>query len=526
MDRRDILLGFYISGIIIGGGILALPFVARDLGLPLLLFFLVFFGVVFHRIYVRIIDSIGWSVRGAAKVPPGLYLYDYAMERSGLGKFGHVAFTLGLMLYVIPADVVYVTYGMKSIVMLAVILGREIDFLLVIIGGVVISIILLCSFYLARIRRRYFSLRESFTLKFLLMISLWILAVGLVGMIRNILLDIITSISLYALSLVIGFFFPEKVFSISFDIYDVDDILPYHKVSSYLTILKVSLILVIPIVAFLLILMSAGIMGSIVLRPLDITAMVYSLTIIIFMYVGSGVYNILAYKWIANNLGRGKKAVLMAMVLSTLTYITFTILIILSVNPGILMVADRSREHAFIALSDQLIYAGLCWLGYATILVANIFALISVSVAYMGFTDTLAERLNIDAGVGMGKLWVFITSIIAFIVSLSEIYNVARLATDALGIAGNAGGGIFILILPWLMRDSKGRTRIKIATIFLIFVTVLNIFLMMNSSSLAMVVSSGIATIVVLVFGGLAIYRSWKTRGLEPYNNFLSPYIE
>lgn len=64
---KDILLGFYIAGIVIGGGILALPFVARDLGLPLLIILLVLFGWLFHKIYLRIVDSIGISLKGGRK---------------------------------------------------------------------------------------------------------------------------------------------------------------------------------------------------------------------------------------------------------------------------------------------------------------------------------------------------------------------------------------------------------------------------------------------------------------------------
>ena len=297
MNRREMLLGFYISGIIIGGGILALPFVAGDLGLPLLVLFLVLFGIIFHEIYARIIDSIGWSVKDAAKVRPGLQLYDYAMEKSDLRRYGRKAFTLGLMLYVIPADVVYITYGMKSILMLASIFGSEIDMVLVIMGAIIVVAILLFSLYLARIRRRYFGLGDTFLAKFLLMISLWVLAIGLVGIIENVFIDILASTCLFALSLIVGFFFPERIFNISFDVYDVDDILPYHKVSSYLTILKITLILAIPIIAFILIVMNIGIVNTLAIRPMSVTAMVYSLAIIIFMYVGSGVYNILAYRW-------------------------------------------------------------------------------------------------------------------------------------------------------------------------------------------------------------------------------------
>ena len=394
---REILLGFYVAGIIIGGGILALPFVARDLGLPLLVLLLVTFGVVFHIIYIRIIDSIGVPIRDAAKVKPGLQLYDYAMERSDIGKFGKMAFTMGLLLYIIPADIVYVLYGMKSIIMLSKMLSGVALWFMVLLGLIGMIMVFVFLHYVVA-RKGLLYLGDAFVIKLSLMVSIWIASIGGVGIIEGMTCKVIFSATCFSASLIVGQVFPERVYPVISDIYDIQDLIPKHKVASYLTIVKVLLILLIPMAAFFIIVSSMGVVTAPSLYSSNPSIVFYSMTIIMFMYVGSGVYNILAYRWILRNIRRGKRAILIATFIAMLTYVLFTILIILSVRGDILVYADRRREHAFIALSRQLIEIGLSNVGFATIVVANIFALVSVSVAYMGFTDTLAERLNIDTG--------------------------------------------------------------------------------------------------------------------------------
>lgn len=509
---RIILLGFYISGIIIGGGILALPFVARDLGLPFLLLLLVLFGVLFHRIYLRIIDSVGYALCDVAKVRPGLSIYDYSMSISNVGRFGRLAFTVGLLLYIVPANIVYILYGMKSIIDLSELLNVEADEILLLVGIIITTTTILITWHLVKHKKYYLTLHDSFLIKFILMLSIWLASVGALGFVSGRDSKIILSVTLYALALIVAEFFPEKVLKAYHDIYDIDDLIPKHKVLSYLTMVKILLILLIPMIGFVLIVSRIGPTETIPLVPSNMSSVVYSITIVVFMYVGSGVYNILIYKWITKRLESGRKSVLIATILSILTYIAFTVLIIMSVRPNILHASDLNREHSFISLSKQLRIIGLSSIGLITIIVANVFSLVSVAIAYMGFTETLSERIHLDTKINQNLAWILITIPITIITVALEIFDVTRFATDALGIAGNAGGGLFILIIPWLLRDKKNESRIKIAICFLTFITFLNIFLAINSSTIITRITAIIATILVIIFGSATIYEAYKAR--------------
>ncbi len=507
---RVLMLGLYITGIIIGGGILALPFVAMDAGLPILLVLLIIFGIVFYAAYIRILNGVAYTIRGAAKVRPGLELFDYTLEKSGLGKYGRKMFAVGLALYVVPADIVYILYGMKSMIQLSEILDVVTESILGVYGILASFCIFICSAYMARAKRRYLEPHESFIIKLLLMISLWVAGIGTIRLIENYALKVVFAVMIFCASLLIGEYFPDRVFRLSYDIYDLEDLQPKHKVGSYLTLMKIMLILSVPIIAFILMVTSGGIVTNTPLIPRSIGGVVYSTTIIIFMYVGSGVYNILVYRWISRRIELGKRAVFIAILLSMLTYIAFTLLILFSVDPEILIASDLNREHSFIALSHKLTLIGLTHLGYITILIANLFALISVAVAYMGFTETLSERIYIDTGIDMGEAWFAITFSVGIATALLEIFNVTRFATDALGIAGNAGGGMFALILPWLIKNRKGKRNVVMAIVFLLIVVILNIFLVLNSATVVAIVSAGVATILVVIFSALTLLEASK----------------
>jgi len=511
MDRyKVLLLGLYITGIIIGGGILALPFVAMDAGLPILIFLLVLFGAMFYIMYIRILNSVAYYIKGIAKIRPGLEIFDYALEKSGLAKYGKMMFTVGLALYVIPADIVYMLYGMKSIVALSEILDISADIALIAVGLVSLLFVVVCSAYVVRIKRRYVGPHESFLMKISMMLSIWLIGIGALRFIGSYPAKVAIAVMVFCSSILIGEYFPDRVFRISYDIYDLGDLEPKHKVGSYLTLAKVILILMIPIVAFILIVTTSGIAQGIPIAPRSVQGVVYSTTIIIFMYVGSGVYNILVYRWVSSRMEIGKKAVYIAILLSMATYIIFTLLILSSVDADILVASDLNREHAFIALSRKLTLVGLTELGYATIVAANIFALISVAVAYMGFTETLSERVKIDTGTNASTIWLTITFLLGIATILLEVFDVTRFATDALGIAGNAGGGMFALILPWLLESENSTKNIAMAIIFLIVIVLLNISLMLGGATIVTVISAIISTILIVVFSSLAIIEATK----------------
>jgi len=510
MRAKLVILGFYSAGIIVGGGILALPFVAMDTGSIMLILLLIAFGLIFYVIYNRMLDSISACLRGVSVIKPGLVLYDAGLIESGLEKYGKLAFTIGILLYVVPADIVYILYGLKSLIQLSSYVNYYQIYQVLFIGLVVMFIV---SVLFMRFRKLVLISDASsyeLVLKLLLMISIWVLTIGLLKYACCSEIKIAMGASAFALSLIIGEFFPERFKKASISMPVAEDVLPRHKAGAYMSVFKLLLITLTPFLAFLIIASRASLSTNIPLFPRSLQSLVAATTIIIFMYVGSGIYNILVYDWIINHMERGKKVTLIAITASLIAYLVFSILILLSVDPVILINSNLRREHAFIALARKLEAIGITELGLLVIIMANIFALVSVSVAFLGFTDTLSDRLELDLKVNRNLVWTLVAILITSIVVTLEVFDVTRIATDALGIAGNAGGGLFILILPWLIKDSKNRRRIPLAIAFLLLVTLLDISMILNSITFVAFCASTLATILVLFFGILAILEAMK----------------
>ncbi len=506
VTSKILLLAIYSTGIIIGGGILALPFVALDSGIIFLMFILIILAVVFIVIYNRILESISYSLKDAEGKDIGLQTYDYALLKSGLKKWGKIAFTIGIILYVYPADIVYILYGLKSII--------ELSNYLTINSSIFLATLLLTVIFLSISYYSYsrnFSPISALLSKLFMMAIIWLVSISIVLSIGESLRVIMASLG-FTISVIVGEYFPERTKHI--EIVEKDDeadyeILPRHKAQAILTVFKVTLIVLVPLLAFYLIYTKAGLAQSASLFPRSIVSLVDSFSVIVFMYVGSGVYNILIYKWILEKINRGKKIVSLGVIISLIVYMIFTAIILLVVDASILEISDINREHAFIALSRKLASIGLSTMAYIVIGLASLFALVSVSVAYIGFTDTLSERLELDLKANRDYTWLTITFVVFISTTLLELFKVSKIATDALGVAGNAGGGLFLLIIPWLMVTKKDKGKPLYALIFLGLITLVNIFMLFSGTTLVAQISALIATILVVVFG-LLTFMEWK----------------
>jgi len=499
------LLSIYAAGIIVGGGILALPFVALDTGLILLVALLSLLAVVFCVVYSRILDAVSISVpREGSKI--GLILYDHALENSDLFKWGRLAFTIGIILYVYPADIVYVLYGLKSIIQLSnYVYGVQV----ILSSSGLISLFLLASTF--RYLKKPTPLMGLLS-KLLFMTLIWVISIYAVSYVSNRSIIVIASSLGFTISLIGGEYFPDILIrekTVNNLVEEEYEIHPRHKAQAVLTIFKLTLVTTIPIMAFSMIAMASKLPSLPPLFPRSLVSLIDSFSVIVFMYVGSGVYNILMYKWIVDKIDKGKKISNYGVLISLIVYLIFSLIILVSVDSSILETSNINREHAFISLSRKLEQIGLSALALLVIALAALFALVSVSVAYIGFTDTLSERLELDLGYNRDKSWLLITIIAFTSTTLLELFNVSKIATDALGVAGNAGGGLFLLVLPWLMKTKKDDGKPMIATFFLILVLVVNLFMMIGATTIVALVASVISTILVIIFGAFSILE-WR----------------
>ncbi len=505
-----LILAIYTTGIIVGGGILALPFVALDSGILFLIAIMVILAIIFNVIYWRILEGVSINLTGEISASElGLLSYDKALEKSGLRKWGRIAFSIGIFLYVYPADIVYMLYGLKSIIELSKYFYES-----YIIPILVIILIVILNYVVLKFYEKRKSDILALIIKLLLMSLIWLISITLIAFYRMNM--VVISAFSFAISLIIGEYLPEHIYGesdIQMILNNVDkiEIIPRHSAQSILTVFKLMLIILVPLAAFVLITSSVGLNFTTPLWPNNYISLVDSFSVLVFMYVGSGVYNILIYPWVVKNLKEGKKIVSVGVVISLIVYMIFTLIILSIVDYNILMQSDINREHAFISLSRKLGSIGLSYIAYLVIGLAALFALVSVSVAYIGFTDTLSERLELDLEVRRERSWFLITIIVLISTILLELFQVSKIATDALGVAGNAGGGLFLLTLPWLINTNNDEGKILIAMLFLVTISIVNLIMFLSATTLVAKVSALIATILVITFGGLSIVEKIRS---------------
>ncbi|MEX2688708.1 MAG: hypothetical protein Q6351_000035 [Candidatus Njordarchaeum guaymaensis] len=502
---RRTLLAFYIAGIIVGGGILALPFVAINSGLIPVIMFLVIFAIIFMKIYERVIKSVILTEGITKNKAFGLGLYIDAMRLSGLGKIAILTFTIGLLMYVFPADLIYIIYGAKSINLLA--MGNYFSMPLVAIGIILMSIVV---YIVSQFRKEQKDLTpiKAMILKIIMMLSIWIFSTALLSLLSFSINLTLFSAILFTFSSIIGEFFPEKFITITKD--KNEEIHPRHQSSALLTVFKIFSIISVALMGLLIIVFFGTLSENYVIYTLDPLKLLEPVGVIIFMYIGSGVYNILIYKWIVSDRRESSIILLLGILISLITYVIFTVAIILSVDPSILLLSNRNREHALIALARKLEIVGLNLLSYFVITFAAIFAIISVSVAYLGFTDTLADRISSEIEVDRNHLWILITLVTLFSVIAIEIFDIEDIVVEALGIAGNAGGGLFLMFIPWLLKTYDEKPKQGLAIIFLALIVFINIVDFLNAVSLVGKISNIISTIIVILLGMLTLIERKK----------------
>ena len=489
-----LLLALYSSGIIIGGGILALPFTALNTGVLGCILLLVGFAIVFNYTYWRILGVITDTLKHVGEVTESLY--DLAIDYSGLGAVGKIAFDLGLLMYTIPADFVYILYGSKSMCELHELLPQNTilyAFVIWLFICLILSALYVVGIHLVSM------------VKISAIVTIWLLGILISR-------SFYSAVIFFSISLLFLRYFPEKFKKPKMKEVKTNKIiiLPHHESSAWFTLVKILLICATPIAGLILVFVCSSSLYFPDLFPQDAFGLISPMGVILFMYVGTGIYNILIYDWIRESFEHQKKISLLAIIISLMTYLVFTLSIIFSVDVPILIKTNAEREHALMAMSEKLRIIGLTLASYLVIVLADLFAMLSVSVAFVGFTDSLSNRFKIRFKINENIFWVITLAISAILVSLSEVFHIVNAATDALGFAGAAGGGLFILILPWLLRTNGYKRKLFVAFSMFLMCLSFNLIATMSSATLAGRISGLISSVILIISSGFLFKKALK----------------
>ncbi|GEM_PF-3106627 len=490
MDRDKRILGLYLTSIIIGAGILALPLKAAKIGLIPMLALIAIFAYLFYEAYKRIIEaSLGFE-------HVDLSTYDKILIASGMPRFGRLSLEYGMIVYVIPADVVYTLFSATRFYKLAELTRENVRFLYAEVLSLILGSVLAILFiHRSEVISKFFAFLAGRSFSILL---LYVLRLSKVA-------SLILGSVLFMLVMFLGEYFPEILlgevrvederFTRSGEIH------PRHYVAALYTIFKVAFVIAIAILSIVVISLYHAIPNDVNRIHTSPMLILSGIGVTAFAFVGTGVYNIVTYDRLRK--GDKRKGVLfLGVMIPAITYMFFTFSITAFVDNSLLIEADKSMEPSLLALARKLETLGISISTGTLIALAGIFTLLAVSMSYLGFTDTLGGRLSKYVRYEVSRALVsVISTIIAIIIAA---LNPELTATGILDVAGSAGGILFLLFLPFLL--IRRRIDLVFAIVALSLIPLANIPAMC-SGSLVQSITAAISSVIALILGILTLYE-------------------
>lgn len=497
--RVNLPYALYCASILVGAGVLTLPLIGPRLGFGPLLTLIVLEGLWLLVIYRRMARTIFASVldlahqktvliqqtaaRGAgietdrpqwqmffmqkavnAEARKGAAIFDHLMDSTGIGQAGRVSLLLGTFFYVFFADIGYLLVGNRSLNALAQMAGKT-NFPVVPLFIALGSTLVVVSFVFSRLIRSVSALTASVQ-KFGMMLGWWVLAIGILSVLdrEHILLGSATTGSVVAT----GLFFCAIVSAMYTGVEPIDrkdhhnGLSAQHRVNMLIMIIEFGLIGLTAILT-LWIFSRSGMLRMfpfttedwLSLSSLDKWSRV--LGVVLFAYVGTGIFNMAIYPELFDGTGESKVSFTTVMALGTFVpmvlYLGWTLVGAVTLAPETLLRADANNEptHIVIATTIATFAPQTAWVIICT---GYLFALMAVTSACNGFTESLADRIRIafpHSAQWSAPFadWRPVILMMAAVMALArDVFSASIDISAILAIAGNAGGGLLILILP------------------------------------------------------------------------------
>ena len=504
---KNLEFALYCASIIIGAGVLTLPLSASQMGFVPLIVLIVIEGLGLLLIYRRLAETLFSNVTSvvrekelalsfdpAAARPDtfkifrieasrGAALLDSVIRRTGLGRAGLGTLLVGMILYVYFADVGYIILGNRSLNGLVTQtrgFGSDMLPIFFVVGGLLI----LTSLFLPRFWSKPSALRGALQ-KSAMMGGCW--GIGLA------LLDLNTKIAgstqgnsflgsvLFLVAIIASMFSGKTVQS---DEDESEGLNAQHRVNMVVMVVELGLLVFASVLA-LWIFGHAGIIQPFFafapdwLASLDLVTALQVGGVVLFAYVGTGMFNLCIYPQLfARNQGAKKgprftQVVTLGTLLPMAVYIWWTVTSGFLLSPADLYQTDAANEGTHIAIAQKaaVINPELYW---TISLSGYLFALMAVTSACVGFTESLADRMALvfqrSKVLRSPTVWKIIILLAAALMAIGKDLFAANIAiTSILAIAGYAGGGLLVVILPlFFPYPLERRSRIRYAEVLLV----------------------------------------------------------
>lgn len=514
---------FYLASIVIGAGVLQMVLLAWLVGLLPFLAATMLIGLIFGGIYHRIGNTIYYDNReeidlllnearpvtaraliaidstwerhmrsrlAVIVAEQGAAVFDRLVEKT-VGPPGLWALLVGMFFYVWFADITYVSIGTESIAKLAEYLSKGPVF--GVAGVALAGLVAIGSALTVPGRLMAPTVARGAVEKFLMMGGWWLLGMALSSLIPEGTMGL--GMATLRSQMAAVFFVLAILFSMRTG-YDSPQasgdsvgLIPIHRVAVVITKLRLVLLFIAGVATLVLFAATGELVNPApYLLPVDglglgqLPSWSQVIGVVIFAFVGTGIFNICRYSQLVDD-SSGKNSfgdvVKWGSIIAIAAYLWWTIVAALTLSADDASFAVQQGWASHIAIGEKARAANevAAWFifvaGYS-------FALMAVTSACVGFTESLADRLersvcrvvegrrdgskNTTSGLPLEPHWRAPVDL-RFPILVSA--GLAALAKDAAGLpidnsgilalAGYAGGGLLLLVLPWFFfRQSAG----------------------------------------------------------------------
>lgn len=500
--RANLPYALYCASIIIGAGVLTMPLTGRLLGFGLLLAVTVLIGLWQMVIYQRMAHSTFVSAAGQAgeraaslqepirvalgvptdspewrqamthrlmrlEVAKGAALFDQIIRRAGIGWAGLATLLLGTLLYVFIADVGYILIGNRSLNAVAQALAAQAPWLppFLLPAGL---LLMGAGLALPRLWARA-TARRGAAQKILAMAGCWLGGIGLLAL-RPTAAEV--GSLLFLVAILAGMFVGNAQTE---EDRERTGLKAQHRVNVVIMVVELGLLAVTALLIVGLFVATGRLVPFYTLAadPFNLSQLPHwarIIGVVLFAYVGTGIFNLASYPDLfagqRNRPGMPHfgRVVVLGTLIPMVVYLGWTWITAVTLTPAELALGDANNQptHILIAAKAGGSSTLLAWIMTLT---GYLFALLAVTSACNGFTESLAGRMDIALRPSpFWQRWRFdlrpLILLAAAAVALArDLFSTTIDITSILAIAGSAGGGLLILILPLFFPYPADRRR-------------------------------------------------------------------